>query len=436
MKNLERKILIITQNNKQFTDNSSLATKETTFVLSEQNKNYKDDAIKNGCADFIDASELINFFDFSSIQVIGITGTNGKTTTAAAIYSILLDLGYKVALQGTRGFFINDEKIEDYSLTTPVQLSNFNHISKAINNDCDFFIMEVSSHAISQKRIEGINFALKIHTNITQDHLDYHNTLQEYIDVKNSFFQDDSMKLINKDDKNIKYKLKNIYAYGAENPATFKVTAYSLKNGLHVALQHFSNIVNFSSPMMGFFNVYNLTAAVAAVNLVTKKPLQEICDVVEYFGGVAGRMEVVHNDPLVIVDFAHTPDGMKEVFISFATHDIITVFGAGGDRDRTKRPMMGKMATFYSKEVIITADNPRNEDPDLICEDIIKGCKDAKNYEVDLNRKSAIAKAIEKSKKYDNPVILILGKGDEEHQIIYDKKFPLNDKKIVEELLN
>ena len=436
MKNLERKILIITQNNKQFTNNSSLATKETTFVLSEQNKNYKDDAIKNGCTQFINSSELINFFDFSSIQVIGITGTNGKTTTAAAIYSILLDLGYKVALQGTRGFFINDEKIEDYSLTTPVQLSNFHHISKAMQNGCDFFVMEVSSHAISQNRIEGINFALKIHTNITQDHLDYHNTLQEYIDVKNSFFQDDSMKLINKDDKNIKYKLKNIYAYGAENPATFKVTAYSLKNGLHVALQHFSNIVNFSSPMMGFFNVYNLTAAVAAVNLLTKKPLQEICDVVEYFGGVAGRMEVVHKDPLIVVDFAHTPDGMKEVFISFATHDIITVFGAGGNRDRTKRPMMGKMATFYSKEVIITADNPRDEDPDLICEDIIKGCKDAKNYEIDLNRKSAISKAIDKSKKYDNPVILILGKGDEEHQIIYNKKFPLNDKKIVEELLS
>ena len=428
--------MIITQNNKQFTDNSNKATKESTFVISKQNIKYKENAVKNGCIDFINSNELIKSFDFSSIDIIGITGTNGKTTTAAAIYSILLDLGYKVALQGTRGFFINDKKIEDYSLTTPVQLSNFLHISRAIENQCDFFVMEVSSHAISQNRIEGINFALKIHTNITQDHLDYHNTLQEYIDVKNSFFQDDSMKLINKDDKNIKYKLKNIYAYGAENPATFKVSAYSLKNGLHVALQHFSNIVNFSSPMMGFFNVYNLTAAVAAVSLLTKKPLQEICDVVEYFGGVEGRMEVVHNDPLVIVDFAHTPDGMKEVFVSFAGHDIITVFGAGGDRDRTKRPMMGKMATFYSKEVIITADNPRDEDPDLICEDIIKGCKDANNYEVELNRKVAIANAIKKSKKYNNPVILILGKGDEEYQIIYDKKFPLNDKQIVKELIS
>ncbi len=430
--------MTITHKNKVFTDSSINIQSDDIFVASKQNEKFVDDAKNNGCSNFISFVELKNYFDFSSIKVVGITGTNGKTTTAAAIYSFLLDLGYKVALQGTRGFFINDERIEDYTLTTPVQLSNFNHIQKAIENDCDFFIMEVSSHAISQNRIEGIEFALKVHTNITQDHLDYHNTIEEYIEVKNSFFQDDTMKLINKDDKNIKFKMKNAYAYGAENSATYKVTAYSLKNGLHVAVQHFSNIVNYSSPMMGFFNVYNLTCAMASVHLLTKKPLQEICDVVEYFGGVAGRMEIVNQDPQIIVDFAHTPDGMKEVFISFASRDIITVFGAGGDRDRTKRPMMGKMATFYSKEVIITADNPRNEDPDIICEDILKGCKDTKpvNYEVELNRKVAIQMAIEKAKKYENPVILILGKGDEEYQIIYDKKFPLNDKKIVEELFS
>jgi len=296
--------------------------------------------------------------------------------------------------------------------------------------------MEVSSHAISQNRIEGIDFALKVHTNITQDHLDYHNTLQEYIDVKNSFFQDDSMKLINKDDKNIKFKMKNVYAYALDKSATYKVPAYSLKNGLHVAIQHFSNIVNFSSPMMGLFNVYNLTAAVASVNLITKKSLQEICDVVEYFAGVAGRMEIVNKNPLIVVDFAHTPDGMKNVFSSFGTHDILTVFGAGGNRDKTKRTIMGKVATSFSKEIIITADNPRFEDPDLICKDILKGCKDAQNIEVELNRKIAIKKAIEKAKKYKDPVILILGKGDEQEQIIYDKKFSLNDKDIVQGYMN
>lgn len=426
----------ITTKGRVFTDNSSEVTDEITFVTSKQNEKFIQNARESGCEKFIKSSELKNYFDFSKIKVVGITGTNGKTTTAAAIYSILLDLGYKVALQGTRGFFINDEKVEEYSLTTPVQISNFLHIQQALEKGCDFFVMEVSSHAIEQNRIEGLEFALKIHTNITQDHLDYHKNLQEYIDVKNSFFSDDAMKLINKDDPKVKYKMKNVYAYGMENPSTYKVTAYSLKNGLHVALQHFSNMVHFSSPMMGLFNVYNLTAAVASVNLLTKKPLQEICDVVEYFGGVAGRMEVVCHKPLVVVDFAHTHDGMKEVLSSFNDYDIITVFGAGGNRDRSKRPLMGKVAEKFSKEIIITADNPRGEDPDLICEDIVKGIAKKENVIVELNRKEAIKIALEKSKNYTKPVVLVLGKGDEEYQIIYDKKLPFNDKKIIKEIID
>jgi UDP-N-acetylmuramoyl-L-alanyl-D-glutamate--2,6-diaminopimelate ligase len=428
--------LIINHNNKIFTDDSKNANLNTTFIISKHNEKYLNQVKSNGCQDFVKSVELNNFFDFSSIKIIGITGTNGKTTTAAAIYSILLDLGYKVALQGTRGFFINDEKVEKYSLTTPIQLENFAHIQKAIDHKCDFFIMEVSSHAIEQNRIEGLYFDLKIHTNITQDHLDYHKTIEEYIAVKNSFFQCDGKKLINKDDANIKFKMKNAYAYGAENPATFKVTAYSLKNGIHVALQHFSNIVNFSSSMMGYFNVYNLTAAVAAINLVTDIPLQKICDQVEHFGGVSGRMEIVSKNPLIIVDFAHTPDGMEKVFNSFATYDIISVFGAGGDRDQSKRPIMGKIAESFSKEVIVTSDNPRFEDPDLICNDILKGCQNSNMITVELNRKTAIEKAIKLAKNYNNPIILVLGKGDEQNQIIYDKKFPLNDKNLIKELLH
>ena len=423
--------MTITYKDKIYTDNSNDVTKDDIFVVSSQNEKYLK-SVENIGATIVKSSDLHSHIDLSNIKIVGVTGTNGKTTVTAAIYSFLLDLDHKVALQGTRGFYINDEKKEPYTLTTPVQLSNFGHIVQAIEDGCEYFIMEVSSHAIAQNRIEGLEFALKIHTNITQDHLDYHNTIEEYIAVKNSFFDDDTMKLINKDDKNIKFKMKNAFAYGAENPATYKVNAYSLKNGLHVALQHFSNIVSFSSPMLGYFNVANLTSAIASTHLLTQKPLQQICDVVENFGGVAGRMEIVSNDPYVVVDFAHTPDGMKQVFISFADYEIITVFGAGGNRDKSKRPMMGKTATFYSKEVIITADNPRFEDPDEICNDILKGCKDASNFEVELNRKVAIEKAIEKSKKYENSVVLVLGKGDEQFQIIYDKKFPLDDKVIVQ----
>ncbi|QKF66331.1 UDP-N-acetylmuramoylalanyl-D-glutamate 2,6-diaminopimelate ligase [Arcobacter venerupis] len=413
-------------NNKVYTDNSNEADENSVFVVSKQNEKFKDSAIANGCKEIITANELKNHLDMSSIKVIGITGTNGKTTTAAAIYSILLDLGYKVALQGTRGFFINDERVEDYSLTTPVQLGNFAHIQQAINNACDFFVMEVSSHAIEQKRIEGLEFALKIHTNITRDHLDYHKTIDEYIRVKNSFFEDDSKKLINKDDNVVKYNSTNGFAYSLDEPSTYKVTAYSFKNGTHVMFSHFGKMHSFSSNMMGIFNVYNLMAAVAAVHITTQKPLDEICEALEGFAGVSGRMETVSINPLVIVDFAHTPDGMKEVLQSFPEKEIICVFGAGGDRDKLKRPLMGQIAAMYSKYIIVTSDNPRFEDPDLIIQDILAGIKNHANVQIEINRKEAIKKAIAMAN--ENSVILVLGKGDEATQIIYDKKFPFSDK--------
>ena len=425
----------ITKNNITFTDNSSEINSNTIFVSSKQNKQFINSAKENGCKKIIDDKELKNYFNFEDIKIVGITGTNGKTTTAAAIYSILLDLGYKVAFLGTRGFYINDMKMEDYSLTTPVQLEIFSNIELALNYDCEFFIMEVSSHAIAQNRICGLDFALKIHTNITRDHLDYHKTLQEYIDIKNSFFRDDAPKLINKDDKNIKYKLKNAIAYGLDNPATYKVQAYTFKNGTAVAMQYFGELYHFSSDLRGTFNVYNLTCAIASVHNLTKKPLQEICDLVDNFAGVSGRMETVSDEPNIIVDFAHTPDGMKQVFESFKDKDIIVVFGAGGDRDKAKRVIMGKIANEYAKFIYITSDNPRFEDPQEIADNIISGITDKEKLILELNRKTAIKFAIDKSKNYKNPVILILGKGDETQQIIYDKKFPLNDKKIVQELL-
>ena len=421
-------------NNRVYTDNSNEVDENSVFVVSKQNEKFKDSAIANGCKEVISANDLKNHLDMSSIKVIGITGTNGKTTTAAAIYSILLDLGYKVALQGTRGFFINDERVEEYSLTTPVQLGNFAHIQKAMKNGCQFFVMEVSSHAIEQKRIEGLEFALKIHTNITRDHLDYHKTIEEYIRVKNSFLSDETPKLINKDDSKVVCNPKNGFAYSLDTPSTYKVDAYSFKNGMHVMFNHFGKHYSFSSMMMGIFNVYNLVAAVAAVHITTQKPLEEICEALEGFGGVSGRMETISVNPLVIVDFAHTPDGMDEVLKSFNERDIICVFGAGGDRDRQKRPLMGTVAAKYSKHIIVTSDNPRFEDPDKIIEDILEGIKNHPSVQVEINRKEAIRKAIEMADQ--NSVVLVLGKGDESAQIIYDKKFHFSDKEEILKILN
>lgn len=420
-------------NNKTYTDNSKEADENSAFVYSKQNEKFIDDAKKNGCVEIIKAEDLKNHCDFSSIKIIGITGTNGKTTTAAAIYSILLDLGYKVALQGTRGFFINEQRVEEYSLTTPVQLGNFAHIQKAIENGCDFFVMEVSSHAIEQKRIEGLNFELKILTNITRDHIDYHKSIEEYINVKNSFFSDDSKKLINKDEKKAKFNPKNCLTYGLDSPSTYKVQAYSFKDGMNVALQNFEKVESFTSMMMGLFNIYNLTAAIAAVHMTTNKSLNEICEAVENFAGVSGRMETLSLNPYIIVDFAHTPDGMKEVLQSFGHKDIIVVFGAGGNRDKQKRPLMGKIAQNYAKHIIVTSDNPRFEDPDLIINDILEGISDKSKVEVEINRKLAIKKAIDLFE--ENSVILILGKGDEEYQIIYDQKLPFSDKEVINSYL-
>lgn len=420
-------------NNKIFTDNTNELEKDSIFVLSKNNEKFKDIAI-NGGFKIIESKNLKNYLDMSSIKIVGITGTNGKTTTATTIYKILLNLGYKVALQGTRGFFINENQVEDYSLTTPVQIGNFVNIQKAIENSCQFFVMEVSSHAISQNRIEGLNFALKIHTNITRDHLDYHKTIEEYIDVKNSFLSDESAKLVNIDDEVLKYNSKNAYTYSLKNRANFQVINKTIENIMSVEFINEDKKYSFNTKMMGIFNIYNLMASIAAVFITTKRALDEICKAVENFQSVSGRMEIVSQRPFIIVDFAHTPDGMDEVLKSFPNKDIICVFGAGGNRDSAKRPLMGKVAKKYSKHIVVTSDNPRFEDPKDIIEDILAGIDDKSNVIVEENRAEALKKAI--SLVDDKSVVLVLGKGDEATQIVGDKKFEFSDKTEILKILN
>ncbi|NOQ32029.1 MAG: UDP-N-acetylmuramoyl-L-alanyl-D-glutamate--2,6-diaminopimelate ligase [Helicobacteraceae bacterium] len=419
---------------KYISEDSSECDSQTAFVLTSQNEKYLQNAKDNGAHSIVEIEEIGKLFGIDRVKIIGITGTNGKTTTASAIYSFLLDLGFKVALQGTRGFFMNDKVIESKSLTTPSVLNTYKHIYQALSDGCEYFIMEVSSHAIVQKRVEGLNFDLKILTNITQDHLDYHNTIEEYTNVKNSFFQDESKKLINKDEPRAKFNIKNTFTYGVENPATYKVMAYSLNDGISGIMQNFQNTQTFISPMYGFFNLYNLTCAIAAVSIVTKKPLEEICEEVGNFAGVAGRMEIVSEKPLVIVDFAHTPDGMAQVLNALSNKEIRVVFGAGGDRDRSKRALMGQVAINLAKHVYITSDNPRFEDPDDIIKDILEGIDDESNVYVNPNRKETITKAL--SDMVDGEIVLILGKGDEVEQVIYDRKLPFDDRVIVRKLLS
>ncbi len=413
----------------QITDNSMECDGKKLFLLTRQNENYIKDAENRGCKEFVDSKKLQKILQIEDVKIIGITGTNGKTTTAAAIYSILLDLGKKVALQGTRGFFVNEELKEEKSLTTPSLIKTIDHIKKAKDMGCEYFVMEVSSHAIDQNRIDGLDFALKIFTNISRDHLDYHKTFEEYKRVKSSFFQDNSKKLINKDGGKINFNIKNALTYSVEHPATYKVDAYSLGDSISAVLRHFQELVEFYSPMIGLFNLYNITAAIAAVDMVCDSDLKEIASCAENFLGVKGRMQIANEKPLVIVDFAHTPDGMHKVLDSIKDRDLAVVFGAGGDRDRGKRVMMGRVASRFAKKIYITSDNPRSEDPMQIIKEIVEGV-DKNTYALIVpDRKQAINIALKELKK--DEVLFILGKGDEEYQEINGKKINFSDEKIV-----
>jgi UDP-N-acetylmuramoyl-L-alanyl-D-glutamate--2,6-diaminopimelate ligase len=428
------KIEVNSQGYRFISDNSSDCDNQTAFFCCQQNQPYLEDARKNGAIKIVNVQDFKNIYEIdSSISVVGITGTNGKTTTAAAIYSILLDLNYKVALQGTRGLYINEDKIEDKTLTTPSIFSTLNNLKKAKERGCKFFIMEVSSHAISQNRIEGLEFALKIYTNLTQDHLDYHKTFEEYKRVKESFFLDESPKLINKDARKINFNSKNTYTYALDLPATYGIAAYSLTGGISAVLKYFETLEGFSSPMLGIFNLYNILAATSATHLLTKKPLKEICQLVENFAGVSGRMEIISNDPLVIVDFAHTPDGMDKVLDSLKNSKISLVFGAGGERDSSKRVQMGRIANRYANKIYITNDNPRREDPKQIMTHILDGIADKNKPLMIEDRREAIKIALNNLE--DEEILVVLGKGDENTQEIGGKFLRFNDKEVLLALL-
>ena len=414
------------------TDDTTEIDARTLFLKTAQNSHYYEKLEEK--PPFIDSSELISFWQLENLKTVGVTGTNGKTTVTAAIYSFLLDLKEKPALQGTRGLFAEERRIEEKSMTTPSILETLHNMKQTMDLGCNYFIMEVSSHAIHQERIEGITFALKVHTNVTSDHLDYHGTVEEYRRVKSLFFADDTPKLLNKDDiKSITYNPIGAQSYGVDEPATFKVQAFSLSDGITAGVKHLQEEATFHSPMVGLFNLFNLMAAVGSVVMLTGRKLEEVCDVVGYFAGVAGRMEVVSRDPLVIVDFAHTDDGMYQVLDSIKDKEISVVFGAGGNRDKGKRPRMGAVAGRFAKRIYVTSDNPRDEIPEMILEDILVGLHGKDNVTATPDRKLAIKMALEALEK--DEVLLILGKGDEDYQEIKGIKHHFDDREVVREIL-
>lgn len=413
------------------TDNTLECEKDCFFLKTAQNMNFSSKALEKG-AKIINVEECKKLLKIDeNIKIIGITGTNGKTTTAAAIYSILLDLGFKCGLCGTRGAFINDEQIDEKSLTTSPILKTLEYLQLATQKKCDFFIMEVSSHALVQNRIEGLNFAAKIFTNITQDHLDFHGNFENYKAAKELFFTDESLKFINKDALMIKFNVRNAFTYGIENPSLYQVKAYSLEDGINAIVALKDQSFHIDSPLLGLFNLYNLLAASACVNELVKPNLKDLEKAISGFGGVCGRVEQVANG--VIVDFAHTPDGIEKVLDTLKNKKLIVVFGAGGDRDKTKRPLMGKIVEHFAKIAIITSDNPRSEEPKDIMNEILLGFQNPDKALMIEDRKEAINKALKLKEKDD--LVVILGKGDENTQEIKGVKYPFSDKAIVNEIL-
>ncbi|MFC3847465.1 UDP-N-acetylmuramoyl-L-alanyl-D-glutamate--2,6-diaminopimelate ligase [Helicobacter baculiformis] len=390
----------------------------------------------------LEAQELGRYFDLKT-QIIGITGTNGKTTTAALIAHVLQSLGHSCALLGTRGFFIQGAQVKPKGLTTPSLLELYSDLERATAEGAEYFVMEVSSHAIAQGRILGLAFAAKVHTNITSDHLDYHKDLETYRAIKNQFFSDEGLKIINLDDPHVRFNPANAYGYACERKTHLSVNAYSLRPDLSAHIEFRAdprsrrNAPNNAemgivhAPLMGLHNLYNLLGALLCVRALTQTPLETLCERVGDFTGVEGRMEVVHQNPLVVVDFAHTADGFVQIFNSFKAQKIKVVFGAGGDRDKSKRPLMGQVATAHALKSYITSDNPRTEEPLAIIEDILSGValELRDRVVVEPDRKKAIELAL--SELQGDEVLLILGKGDECVQIVGEAHLPFDDRALV-----
>ena len=383
-----------------------------------------------------------NFFENPSknLKLIGITGTNGKTSIATLLYNLFKNLGYKVGLISTIENKIIDE-IYNAKLTTPDIISLNELLSKMVEKNCEYCFMEISSHGIHQKRIEDLHFSGGIFTNLTHDHLDYHSNFKEYLNVKKSFFDKyllkDAFAISNIDDKNGNVILQNTKAkkitYALKNHADFKAK---------IIERHFdSTFININHQevwlhLIGDFNIYNLLAVyTCAIHLGESQ--ENVLKEMSNLKSVNGRFETLYSEDkkiMAIVDYAHTPDALKNVLqtinnIKNNNQNIITVFGAGGDRDKSKRSKMGKIASDLSHQIIITSDNPRTENPEEIISDIEKGVSEEINYIKINNREEAIKTAVLLSKKDD--IILVAGKGHETYQEINGVKHHFDDKEII-----
>ena len=377
-----------------------------------------------------------------SFKLIGITGTNGKTSTTYMLKAIIESRGYKTGVIGTIKNLIGDEEIESVN-TTPDAYSLNELFAKMRDAGCEYVIMEASSHALDQKRIFSLNFDVTAFTNLTQDHLDYHKTMDNYFEAKKKLFAMGKTVVVNADDP---YGRKIAEAYDCvtyavdDRGATYSANGTKMRpDGIEYEIVGDYTIKRIKLKTGGKFSVYNsLCAAVCAKQLGFT--LDEIAVALGNMEGVKGRAEVVPTgkDYTVIIDYAHTPDGLLNILSAFnevKRGRLVCLFGCGGDRDTTKRPIMGEIASRHSDFVIITSDNPRSESPKAIIDDILVGVKSFKTpYIVVENRFDAIKYAIENAQKDD--IIILAGKGHEDYQVLSTGKIHFDEREVIAEVLN
>lgn len=377
------------------------------------------------------------------LQLVGVTGTNGKTTVATLLYQMFRHLGFRAGLLSTVSNYVNDEKYPTTHTTLdPITLNSY--LRKMVDAGCTHAFMEVSSHAIHQKRVHGLHFAGGIFTNLTQDHLDYHNNMLEYRNVKKSFFDglpSEAFALTNIDDKNGQVMVQNtkakIYTYSVKNMADFKARIFEKHfEGTDIEINGRQLTVQF----VGVFNVYNLLAVYGASRLLGLDE-DDVLKTLSVLKPVAGRFQTLHSPKgfTAIVDYAHTPDAITNVLN--AIHEVldrkgsvITVVGCGGNRDKTKRPIMAREAVRLSDKVIFTSDNPRFEEPEDILNDMLAGLSEEEKADTltIVDRREAIKTACALAKKGD--VVLIAGKGHEDYQDVKGVKHHFDDREEVEKI--
>ena len=427
---------------------ASAIERGATAIVCEQLPQQLNDAV---CYVVVEDSNIAMahiasaFYDNPSkeLRLVGVTGTNGKTTTATLLYDMFMAMGYKAGLISTVIYRIGQRSIAS-THTTPDAIRLNQMMRQMVDEGCDYCFMEVSSHAAAQHRIEGLHFTGALFTNLTHDHLDYHGTYKEYINAKKSFFDrldKGAWAVVNGDDRNGEVMLQNCKAKGyrlsLRSMADYRTKIVEMHpDGMLLLIDGQELWVKFT----GRFNAYNLTTVYAAATLLGIDRL-EVLTTLSQLTPVAGRFETIVADDqtMAIVDYAHTPDALENVLqtIEEVRQDqqrLIVVCGCGGDRDKTKRPEMAAIATKYATTAIFTSDNPRTESAEAILDDMVKGVEGAKNWLRITDRREAIRTATMLAQPKD--IILVAGKGHEDYQIIGTEKHHFDDREEVRNAFN